>query len=693
MSDAPERPEGVPDSAWWDESENEWILGEKDADDQEQGEYSYWRPDGTLCCKNNYVDGVLQGEFKRFHENGEVSQSGTFLDGELHGTRTWHSIDEPTTENTRPPGVSELVMKSEMDYVNGEVNGVRHFDRDGRRVMPNSGEPYPEPPDGVDPGAEYHPNEEQWAIGTADAEQNKQGLWRYWHADGAKKREIGYKDDVPHGEFRGYDGDGVLRQDGELDEGDQVGTWRSFDDDGVLSTETEYAGGSPHGAFRELNVAMYYRADGAAYLRGQNEEGEPTGRWELLSESDEILASVEIGVTPEDGAEVEALSNPPRAAPEWQTLADELFEEKRFAAGFAALARAIATSRDVTPFLAALESYALPTTEEKAHELFQESSDDGALSLLGRLVLGVSPSATLRALAVEVDQIDSGHAALDFVNAAILLEPDESAYLFTRILVLQRLGLKGHAEKDIEALAVDAPDQAEFLRTYNRLLYPTFDFWPTKEEPETYYDGLPDAPEQSLENIQKFIGKYARRLQLIRQALEKLVSPTMDWLPPDVSHLVPDDVSLDVDEMTLTDEDGDEFSIDIDETLDPDGAELPDLLRWARFEWNALTFLCWSAGLDDVGRPEALAAPEHFGAAAGMSLQRLWRCRDRRVTNGYSAQRSGVPSFDWEGIAIDELHPQFLSMAESQYAEMAALFRWLSDGENVSPWQDNLRGS
>lgn len=693
MSDVPERPEGVPDPAWWDESENEWILGDKDADGQEQGEYRYWRPDGTLCCKNRYIDGVLQGEFERYHQNGEISQKGTFLDGELHGTRSWTSCDEPTTENTRAQGVSEVVWSSEMDYDHGQVVGVRHFDREGHRVLPENGERYPEHPPGVDPGAEFRAHEDQWAIGSADQQAQKQGLWRYWQPDGTPKREMEYQDDVPHGVFRGFDDSGTLRQEGQLNEGDQVGVWKFFDEKGVLVAETEYENGAAHGSYREHHIAAAYRAPDAVSLRGQHEEGAPSGVWELLSESDEVVASVEIGVLPESPDEIEALSNTPRSAESWQALAEDLFAEKRIAEGFVALARATAVSCDVAPFLAALSRYALPAGPEKGFELFQEVSDDGALALVSRLVLGTSPSAVMREIAVEIDQSDRGHAALDLVNAAILLEPDEPSFLFTRGLVLMRLGLPEHTEKDIDELEKGSPGQAEFLRTYNRLLFPTFDFWPTKEAPETYYNGLPDAPAQSLESIQKVLRKYAYRVQLIREALKKFVSPEMSWLPPDLSHLLSDDVELEIQEFTVTDEDGDEIEIEVDETLDPDGAELPDLMRWARFEWNALTFLCWSAGLDTVALPESLAAPADFGTAAGMALQRLWRCRDRIHMHGYGAQRGNVPSFEWEGIAIDEVPPNLLPLAEGQYAEMSALFRWLSDGENVSPWQDNLRGS
>ncbi|MEM6731680.1 MAG: thiol reductase thioredoxin, partial [Myxococcota bacterium] len=406
-------------------------------------------------------------------------------------------------------------------------------------------------------------------------------------------------------------------------------------------------------------------------------------------------AEAHIGTLPDtdDIGELEVFSNSMRTADQWQTLALELLDDRRFAEGVIALARSVATSCEVDVLTEALKRHALPVSKERAAEVFEQFSESPPLVIAATLVLGSWPASVLRSLAITVDQINYGHTALDLINAAILLEPDNTGFLFTRALVLMRLGLKEHAAIDIEELARAESDSAEFLRTYNDLLFPSFDFWPAREPPETYYDGLPDGPSQSLEDIQRVAQKYARRLTVIREALARLVSPTLEWFPPDVSDLAGDGEELVVGEFTVTDEDGDEVEIEFDETLDLAETELPDLLRMARYEWNALTFLCWSVGLDEVAMPETLNPPSNFGDAAGMAVQRLWRCRDRRLMNGYGAQRSGAPGFQWEGIEIDEVPAQLIQMAENQYAEMSALFRWLTDEDNRSPWQDNLRGS
>jgi hypothetical protein len=104
-----------------------------------------------------------------------------------------------------------------------------------------------------------------------------------------------------------------------------------------------------------------------------------------------------------------------------------------------------------------------------------------------------------------------------------------------------------------------------------------------------------------------------------------------------------------------------------------------------------MCWLCWSAGLDRVARPEAIRPPADFGQAAGMSIERLWRSRDRLITGGLRAMTQGLPGFIWEGTDIDALSPVLVEFAAEEYLEMRAVFYWLCDEGVQSPWQDNLR--
>jgi hypothetical protein len=131
-------------------------------------------------------------------------------------------------------------------------------------------------------------------------------------------------------------------------------------------------------------------------------------------------------------------------------------------------------------------------------------------------------------------------------------------------------------------------------------------------------------------------------------------------------------------------------TVDEQLVLEP-ATSLPTLLRLARREWAGLCWLCWSAGLERVALPTELHAPAAFGAAAGMSIERLWRCRDKLITGGLRALTKGVPGFVWEGLEIDLVPAVLAEIAADEHLEMRAVFYWLCDAGVQSPWQSNLR--
>ena len=116
-------------------------------------------------------------------------------------------------------------------------------------------------------------------------------------------------------------------------------------------------------------------------------------------------------------------------------------------------------------------------------------------------------------------------------------------------------------------------------------------------------------------------------------------------------------------------------------------------MRLARSHWNALCWLCWSAGLDRVALPEALDPPADFARAAGMSIARYWRAQDAVVTGGLRSLTAGVPGFVWEELDIEGMPRHFAEMAQEQYLEMRSVFLFLMSPENVSPFQADLRAA
>jgi antitoxin component YwqK of YwqJK toxin-antitoxin module len=636
----------VPIDARWVAADEEWEQGDIDAAGLKQGPFTYWRADGTKCNECVLKDGTPHGPFRRFHQNGETSQEGTFVDGAPHGTRRWLACDEPTTERMHEGGVSLKVRRSEMDYERGRVVGIRHFDAQGRRVSPH-GEPYPERPAAVAEAAEYRPDDEVWTLGEANSQTAaRMGRWRTWAAEGRLLEDAVYEEGSLHG---------------------PVKTWV----------------GEPNPF---LNEAI-------AWESGRCEHGVRVGPWEFLDEAGAVHATVDYGIASQlEVPHLAAWSNEART--DWEEQGRALLARHEVRAALVTLARACAVAKSTRPLAAVLEGRVRALKPEAA-EAFAEQCDAELPALATGLLDGCSVAHVLRRLAVALDQAHQSRAALDFVNAALLFAPEETTFLFTRALVLMSLGLGEQAARDATDLASASPEQAEFLLDYGRLLFPRFDFWPTRDQPLSTHEAQPEVPVKSLADIAALVRKYATRLSATRAAVLHFVTDAAPFMVPDLSALLPDGpVPLETGELEVPSDDGEALrTVTFDETLELGGLDLPSLMRLARADWAGLTWLLWATGQKHVAVPTALNPPKAFGVAAHSSSQRLWRARDQHLFEGRNARAQQVPSFEWEGADVGDLSPTLASIAEQQYAEMQALFYWLAKPSVRSPWQDNLRGS
>ncbi len=189
-----QRPAGIPEAAWWQDDENEWILGDV-VDGERQGAFKFWRPDGTVCCENVYVDGIAHGPYKRFHENGEVSQQGELYQGKRHGVCSYHRCAEATTEHTFPEGTPDAVWSSENRIDKGVILSSRFFDRDGNDVD-LAGEPLRPRPEGVPDTARWDVQTHNWRVGKlVDGAGTPVGEWKWWNDAGQLTRESDHTDD------------------------------------------------------------------------------------------------------------------------------------------------------------------------------------------------------------------------------------------------------------------------------------------------------------------------------------------------------------------------------------------------------------------------------------------------------------------------------------------------------------------
>ncbi len=293
-----QKPNSVPEGAYWDEDDSEWVLGAKNPEGEFVGLVHYYRADGSLCCKTNFVGGTPHGEFQRFHENGEPSRSGVFVEGALHGTNRFVRSTTPTTENF-PRGLGDEIWTCDMDYAHGNVVEGRLYDRQGRRVM-ESGEPFPETrPPGVSEDAHFRKPSDRdeycWVSGASRTDEDNDvvrlGMWRTWNASGELLAEEEYDDDgqrvyarpqgvPPQAEFDEDEELWIESQNNAQDEAH--GEQRSWDEEGRLRRIETYEEG------RILRVQEFLADNTLGQDSTYIHDGVPQRKWLRRNEVEEL---------------------------------------------------------------------------------------------------------------------------------------------------------------------------------------------------------------------------------------------------------------------------------------------------------------------------------------------------------------------------------------------------------------------
>jgi hypothetical protein len=310
------------------------------------------------------------------------------------------------------------------------------------------------------------------------------------------------------------------------------------------------------------------------------------------------------------------------------------------------------------------------------------------------MLSGAEPARSFRLLATLVPSACA--AARDFCDASLLLAPGSSRTLVTRALVRLEHGDVRGAMADARELDSEFTGAASQIQELARVLFPKFSFTPALEPPAAPTEELaPVTVEQPLAAVRRAVSLYATRLGAIRAELVRRLGGEREWLPPDTAGLF-EGGPLELRRFTATitdeDEDGSETSdVAVDETLELSHESAATLMTLARADWDALCWLCWSAGLDEVLLPEAILPRPAFAAAVNESMLRCFRAHDQLRTGGLVSRSRGLQSFLWEGLPIETLSSRFAEVAARQYLERRAVLLFLLFPQNVSPFQSDLR--
>jgi antitoxin component YwqK of YwqJK toxin-antitoxin module len=674
---APERPAGVPEGGFWNPELGSWEVSRLSAQGVREGECLFYRRDGSLQSRCGFVAGVREGPFAMFHPDGTVSRQGAFIAGRAEGiVQAYPGVGagaEPLRSCCVPPGAARL----DLLYEKGDIVQEIFYDADARPIL-EDGRPWPPRPTGVPDDAEYDEKAPQWA-------RRRTELHRFWTAEGVLSSEIAFSQGVRRA-VRTFDAAGRLEE-----------AWE-------LSPE-----GARHGAFvrcfragRTQNEGPYADAR-IREERGTFERGQAVGPWSFLDAAGVELRTAERGVAFAEGGEAASPAfapGPGRTAQDWWTLSRALRAEGRVREALCAAARAAVREGERAALERALAADVVPLAPALAAqrgEALEHSVEVKVWSILDALVCGADPASAFRALAAVLPGVSA--AAADFVEASLLLAPERRTIHLTRALVRLQRGDEAGARADLVIVAAESPDAASLLVGQLETVLRPFDDWPAREQllADPSLAALGAGIVRELDEVRAAIGVYATRIGRVRAAVQALIGTgaTPVWLPPDLSALLPggpvalrrEKVSVDLGQEGIAET----AEAEIIEEIATDGLGVPALLGEAQSDWGALSWLCWSAGLERVALPEALAEPPLFAVAMKTIVTRCWRAQDRLRTGGLLARANGVPGFAWQGIDVDALPQHLAQAAAEEYLRARSVFLWLADPEAASPFQVDLR--
>ncbi|MES1165106.1 MAG: hypothetical protein ABUR63_05070, partial [Verrucomicrobiota bacterium] len=662
---APTRPAAVPAAAVWNDDVGEWELCGVGPDGARHGACATFRADGTLHARRSFVNGVPDGPFTVYHPDGQIARQGTFVAGRIEGIVSSFA-GGPGGDPLRACCVPAAAVRLDSRHEDGAVVHERFFDAAGNAILAD-GTPWPARPAGVPEDADYDQGSGGWA-------RWRRTEQRFWSAAGVLVREV------------------------ELDAGVRRAE-RSFDESGELRESCAFdAQQRPHGAYHRRfppGAPTPFADPRIREERGTFDGGQATGVWTYLDAGGAVLHTIDRGRALDAAAAVAspALADDPDATGAiWLARARAWRAEGRVREALCAAARAGSPA----PLVAALDGAAAPLAPALAAEqgeLLIRSAEVTVLQAVDALVAGTDPVAALRALAGVLP--GASRAALDFVEAALLLAPGHPGAHLTRALVRFQHGDHAGVAGDLTVVEAQAPEVAATLRATMAATFRPFTFTPAGEPltPDPTLAEVGAGIIRGLDEVQRVMAVYGTRLHALRAAIEeRRPAGAMSWsLPPDVRALLPGGPVPLRHDRVVAPEAEDPSPVEVDERLDATALSVPALLAEAQADWGALCWLCWSVGLDQVALPADIAERSLMPVAMKTVVTRCWRAQDQLKTGGLLAKANGVPGFRWNGLEIDSVQPPIARTIAEEYLRARAMFLWLASPDVVSPFQVDLR--
>lgn len=250
-------------------------------DGQPDGYWKTYHENGILKSEGNRKDFLLDSTWRFYDEAGELLLLINYKEGMRHGKRITYRENEIIEENFEDDIKQGLTTHyypngavfRTINFVNGLEDGpAKEFAEDGRVVM-----------------LTVYRNGflvSRERINRLDAQNRKQGNWKFFHENGLVKLEGRYLNDMKNGYFREYDPSGRLiaatkwvdgEKQEEVDELAKLEVIRDYYPDGKVRIFQTFRNGVPHGVRREYSEEGEIVA-GAVFENGKKIADGITGR-------------------------------------------------------------------------------------------------------------------------------------------------------------------------------------------------------------------------------------------------------------------------------------------------------------------------------------------------------------------------------------------------------------------------------
>lgn len=195
---SPPRPTSVPETAIFDDNDQLWELGERDAEARKIGVWTYWRPDGSKECEETWGDGRTRLTYRRFHPDGSVAHSGAkdLVRDLWVGRPRWTRIEGESPEHRHwPVSGTPAARAYEMTIDDdGWVVDERLFDAAGNRIT-QGGAPFPPIPEGLPDNVFLTSGDRLWVSQSRSLDNaRRRGAYAVWDRNGVLQERQQYDD-------------------------------------------------------------------------------------------------------------------------------------------------------------------------------------------------------------------------------------------------------------------------------------------------------------------------------------------------------------------------------------------------------------------------------------------------------------------------------------------------------------------